>query len=348
MYYFEKFNINNVDKNEYESTYKNKKLFCTIEWLRFLAEFRGIEPIIIRITDNQENLIGHFTGGIKKKMGFNILGSPFYGWMGLHMGFEFVSSMEVMIPNILDEFVEYIKANLKISYFIFADFGISKETMDKCKTSFFYETDAKTYFLDLNRTEEEIFKNFKSGYRTCVRKFEKLGGTIEEDYSDEFITEHNKQLIDVFERKNLSAPDYSKRMKLLRDNYKDMTLFIKALDENGNCIASSYYLGAGKMSFFASNASYTKALKYNANQALMWYAIKYWKNKGMICLDLAGTGDYKANFGSEYKTTPICVWTKYKCEYDLIQFLRAMYYKQFRVKHKIMSLFKGDKNESNK
>ena len=112
------------------------------------------------------------------------------------------------------------------------------------------------------------------------------------------------------------------------------------LDENGKNIASSYYLGAGKMAFFASNASFTNALNYNANQALMWYAMKYWKSKGMTILDFAGRAEYKKNFGPELLCTPTVVWAKNELEYRFILWLRNTYYKSFRIKYKIKNVFK--------
>ena len=341
MFKFKVYRIDDIDVQEYENTYSNKNFFCTVDWLRFLSEFRKVTPIIIRIMNEKDELVGHFTGATFSKFGVKFFGSPFYGWMGLHMGFDFINLSHEKFGIVLEEIIDFIEKELNVKFFILADFKYSRESLSLCKKKLFVETDAWSYFLDIGKSEEEIFKKFKSGYRTCIRKFEKLGGTIVEDYSENFIIEHNKQLVDVFERKSLSAPDYSKRMRLLSTKYRDRVLFIKALDEKGNNIASSYYLGGGDMAFFASNASYTDALKYNANQALMWYAIKYWKNKGIKTLDLAGRGDYKANFGSELKSTPIIVWAKHKWQYNLIQGFRSIYYLRFRIMHKIKDIFSG-------
>lgn len=341
MFGFETFTIDTINREELEN-YQNKNLFCSYWWLRFLSEWRKVSPLILRITDENNNLIGHFSGCVFSKFGFKILGSPFYGWMGQHMGFDLKDQhlVESHGAELLDETFEYIKRTLKPSFIIFADFKFYSETIEKCKTHFFFDTERWSYFLDLTQSEDVLFKNFKSGYRTCVRKFEKLGGTIEEDYSDSFIEEHHKQLAEVFERKDMTSPNYKERMELLYKKYPEMVLSIKALDENGNNIASSYYLGAGKMAFFASNASLTDALKYNANQALMWYAMKYWKAKGMTILDFAGRAEYKKNFGPELLGTPTVVWAKHEWEYKTVMWLRNTYYNSFRVKYKIKNMFK--------
>lgn len=344
MYNFEKHTLENVNKTEYEN-FDNKCLFSTVEWLNFLKDFRHVKPVILRISDDCGNLVGYFTAGIKNIAGIRILGSPFYGWMGQHMGFDLADEQSVKKSILLDELVRYIAGNYPISMMMFSDFKFDENTIDQCRLKFYYDAKHWTYFLDITRPEEVLFKNFKSGYRTCVRKFEKLGGTICEDQSESFIAEHRKQLIDVFARKNLSAPDYTKRLRILFSKYSDMVLAIKALDADGNNIASSYYVGGGKLAFFASNASLTDYLYYNANQALMWYAIKYWKSKGIKTLDLGGRADYKANFGSVLYGAPAIVWAKHKWVFILFTRLRDIYYGKFEALYKIKSFFRSKESD---
>ena len=337
MYKFERFNLSTIDGIEYQS-YPNKNLFTTIEWLSFLRDWKNVEPLILRITDRDNCLVAHFTGCVFQKFGMKILGSPFYGWIGQHMGFDFIDESKINKSLILDETITYIKNNTHISFFIFADFQYEETDIKDCETHLFTDSIRGSYFLDLTQSEELLFKNFKSGYRTCVRKFEKMGGKIVEEYSDEFMEEHHKQLEEVFNRKSMTPPSYRHRLNLLHKKKSDMILSIKALDENGRNIASSYYIGAGSMAFFQSNASYTDALQYNANQALMWYAIKYWKDEGYKILDLAGRASYKANFGAILKSTPTVVWTKNKYLYKFVMFARNLYYSSFRVSYKLKSI----------
>lgn len=338
MYEFQLLNLDSVDIQEYEH-YQNKNLFTTVSWLRFLHEWKKVTPIIIRISDENNSLVGHFTGCTFRIFNFLILGSPFYGWMGQHMGFDFENVEIVEKTKVLDEIIIFLIKQIKISFIILADFQFVKDDVKACKTRLFYDNIRGSFFLDLTQSEDQLFKNFKSGYRTCVRKFEKMGGTIVEDMSVDFIEEHHKQLLEVFNRKYLSSPNYRDRMKLLFEKYPEMVLSIKALDDKQNNIASSYYLGAGSMSFFASNASLTGALNYNANQALMWYAIKYWKEKGIKTLDFAGRSSYKENFGPTLKNTPTIVWAKHTWQYNLIMSARNAYYKTFRIKFIINEIF---------
>lgn len=340
MYKFELFDVNSVDVAEYEH-YEHKNLFTTIPWLKYLREWKNVEPIIVRITTECDgSLVGHFTGCLFKKFGFKILGSPFYGWMGQHMGFDFENPKTINKSVVLDEVICYLRQHKVMSFLIFADFQYTEQDVELCKTKLFHTDIRGSYFLDLTQSEEQIFKNFKSGYRTCVRKFEKLGGTIVEDWSDSFMEEHHAQLAEVFERKNMTPPNYRSRLYLLHEMNPEIILPIKALDENGNNIASSFYFYGGGLAFFQSNASYTKALSYNANQALMWYAIRYFKSKGVKTLDMAGRAAYKENFGPILKNTPTTVWTKYVVLWRAISFARKLYYASFRIKYRIGKLFK--------
>lgn len=337
MYKFELLNIENINREEY-ANYTRKNLFTTVEYLTYLSKWKGVVPIIVRISEN-DKLIGHFTGCVFKKFGIKVLGSPFFGWMGQHMGFDFVDAENTDKSQILDALIDYLKSNKMMSFMIFADFQYTEEDIDKCNTKLFHHDIRGTYMLDLTQPEELIFKNFKSGYRTCIRKFEKLGGTIVEEWSEELMNEHHKQLKEVFERKKMTPPSYKERLHLLHKMYPNMIYSIKALDENGNNIASSYYLAGGSYAFFQSNASYTAALQYNANQALMWHAIKHFKNEGYKVLDLAGRASYKENFGPILYNTPTTIWAKHAWLYKIVMFARKAYYSSFRLKYKVKEFF---------
>lgn len=339
--------MDNVNRTEYES-FENKNLFTTIKWLRFLKEFRRVKPVIIRIFDDGGALIGYFTAAIKRVGIIKVLGSPFYGWMGQHMGFDFAKPETVDKSAVIDEVIPFLKKELHISFIIFADYKLAREDIEKCKEKLCFDTDRWTYFIDLTQSEEKLFKNFRNSYRTCVRKYDKMvPDGIVEDYDDGFIEEHHRQLKEVFARKSMTSPNYRKRMKLLYKEYTDMVLSIRASDEEGNSIASSYYLAAGSMAFFASNASLTKALRYNANQALMWYAMRYFKSKGIKTLDLAGRADYKANFGAELRVTPTIVWAKRHWQYRLVMWARNAYYQSFRLKYKIKYMIHKSQKDEN-
>lgn len=308
MYKFKILKIEEVNKVDYYSNLQ-KMPFAHIEWLLFLKELKRITPLVLEISTSDGNFIGYFAGGLFKFYGIKVLGSPFWGWMGQHMGFDLRGTVDK--TALVDDLIDFAVNNLKISYFQLTDFNIGYSDIEKCKHKLIPGERYKTCYIDLTLDEAQLSKNLKSGYRTSIRKFAKDGGFIEEDYSDEFIEEHHKLLEQVFTKVGLKTPDYREKMHKLF-NSSDFSkgaddklgvFGIKAMlpvEENGvivnKNIASSYYIHNGYMAMFTSNAFYGAYLKSCPNQVLTWHAMMAFKNAGLHYLDMGGSGDYKLNF----------------------------------------------------
>ena len=89
MYNFIEVDINSLDVNEYNN-FSDKLIYQTKEWVGFVAKTQNAKPIILRIIDDNDNLIGYYTCLLFSKFGFKIIGSPFRGWTTLYMGFNVV------------------------------------------------------------------------------------------------------------------------------------------------------------------------------------------------------------------------------------------------------------------
>lgn len=315
-------NINNI--NLYvDSPFKTK------EWLLFLKEYRNITPIVYNIYKD-ESYIGMFIGGEIRILMFRLLGSPFPGNIAQHMGFSL--SKDVDYIELLDSFIHYFKKYYIL--IIIRDINFYELNIKLCREKILFGEYYETSVLDLTKNEDEIFKSFKSGYRTCVRKFEKENGSILlDDFSDDFIYNHNKQLKEVYKKDGVQSPDITKRLKLMFKYFKDtnMLLSLIAANDNNINIASSYYLGFNKMAIFISNASYKKYLNINPNQALMWCSIKYWKSLGIKTLDMCGPGDYKLNFGAIPIRIPSIIYTRFEILYKFIIALKLAYYNFLKI-----------------
>lgn len=342
MYSFSRIDYKTVDKADYNN-FENKTPFTTVEWLQFLKKYRKIEPLILRIGDTEGHL-GYFSGGIMNILGFRVLGSPFYGWLCQHMGFDL--KRDVNKSQLIDDLIDYVLKELKCGFILITDLKFSSDDLEQCKYKLIKGERYRTCYIDLTKSEEELFKAFKSGYRTCVRKFEKENCSIEQDYTETFIKEHYLQLKEVFAKNKLKAPNYEQKMRQLYDvlREKEMVLSIKALSPDNKNIASSYYIGFGDLAFFASNASYKSTLSYCPNQALMWYSMKHWKKKGMRIMDMGGGGDYKENFGGMWKITPTIMYSKNKTTYLLFVGLKRIYYKSLRWVGKYIDIIHDCRN----
>lgn len=317
----------------------NKVPFIEKGWVEFLASLKGIKPVFLEISDSDGQTVGFFVGGIIRFLGIKVLGSPFWGWMGQHMGFAL--NAEVDKADLIDDLIDYAFKTLKVGYFQMCSFNIEYDDIKGCRHKLIPGEQYTTCFIDLSLEEAQLSKNLKSGYRTSIRKFAKDGGYIEEDYSDEFIEEHHRQLDQVFVRNNLKTPDYRKKMSMLFNSPvfdkgatpKLGVYSIKAMlpvEQDGvtinKCIASSYYIHNDYMAMFTSNASYSNYLRSCPNQALTWHAMMAFKAAGLHYLDMGGSGDYKLNFsGGGWQPKPIVICSKNAWNYFLILGLKRNY-----------------------
>lgn len=338
MYNFKVVQLEEIDRELYYSN-PEKVPFAHIEWLEFIKELKGVKPLFLMIYKENDEFIGYFAGGLQRFLGIRILGSPFWGWIGQHIGFDLRCAVNK--AELIDDLIDYAINILKVSYVQITDFNIDFADIVGCKHKFLAGERYKTCYIDLTLDEAQLSKNLKSGYRTSIRKFAKDGGFIEEDYSDEFIEEHHKQLAQVFAKIGHKTPDYRKKMQILFNSSsfakgagnKLGVYSIKAMlpvEENGEIvnknIASSYYIHNGYMAMFASNASYGAFLRSCPNQALTWHAMIAFKEAGLHYLDMGGSGDYKLNYsGGDWQPKPIIIYCSNKYSEFVIMGLKRNY-----------------------
>lgn len=344
MYKFDKINTTEVVNM---GGVKNKAPFVDPAWLEYIKELKGITPLFLSIRNDNDVIIGYFACGITRFLGIKVLGSPFWGWLGQHMGFTFVEGIDIQKSALIDELIEYAFRSLKVGYVQICSFNIDYEDIKNCRSKLIDGERYKTCYIDLTLPVETLQKNLKSGYRTSIRKFAKDGGFIEEEYSEDFIEEHHRQLEQVFVRNNLKTPNYRSKMKMHIDSPNfhkgvgsGMGIYaIKAMlpvEEDGitvnKCIASSYYVLNDYMAMFYSNASYSQYLRSCPNQALTWHAMMAFKDAGLHYLDMGGSGDYKLNFsGGDWQPKPIIICSKNCLNEFIILGLKRNYGKMYRI-----------------
>ena len=328
MYSFERIPIKELDRNEYNG-FSDKHIFTTLPWVRFIAEDQRAEPIILRITDKGV-FRGYFTGLLVKKFGLRILGSPFRGWSTSYMGFDVFTKEEK--TRILPEFIKYAFVNLKCHYIELADRGI---TLEEAKKTGYVFYPINSIEIDISRTEEEMFRSFKSDGRNFIRQFTRKGANVEEcTPNDFFVEEYFNQLKDVFAKQHLT-PTYSlcKVKQLLRNLcIDDMVLCLRATDPSGKSIATGIFPGYNNTFYFWGGASYRASQFYRPNEGIQWYAIRYWKKKGISCYDMGGVRDSKMKFGPSKTSYPCFMIAKYPGLLKLRNFAETLYFVYFRFK----------------
>ena len=163
-----------------------------------------------------------------------------------------------------------------------------------------------TYISPLHLDEDQIFASMSSSCRRCIRKAEKNGLIIEEAAPEGFAVEYHDQLIEVFAKQNLK-PAYSKQyVQTLIDKIHPTgdALLLRARTRNGEKIASAIYFGHKDHSLFWGNGSLRSHQILRPNEALHWYALRYWKQRGVKYHDWCGPNDYKRKYGPQLHQVP--------------------------------------------
>src|SRR5437870_1435455 len=269
--------------------FKDRTVFQTREWLRFLSETQNAMPVLAELREGGE-VVGYFSGLTFTRLGIKVLGSSFPGWTTPYMGFNLspgtsrgvaLAALEHMAWN------DLTCLHLEVSdpYFSVEDGQALGFTCE------FYTS----YRTDLRKSEEAIFNSMDSACRRCIRKAEKSGVTIEEAHDLAFADEYYEQLKDVFAKQGL-VPTYKLgRVRALIKNLEPTgrLLLVRARDPEGKCIATGIFPGFNKIAEFWGNASFRSSQILRPNEFIHWYAMRYWQRRGAEIYDWGGESSYK-------------------------------------------------------
>ena len=303
--------------------FEDRVVFQTREWLNFIAESQNATPVVAEVRDGQAE-IGYFSGLVVRKFGVRILGSSFPGWTTPYIGFNLHPeySRAALIRPLTDwAFRELRCLHLEVSDRCFQPSDGAAARADVGA----YET----YKSDLTRSEDELFNRMESACRRCIRKAEKTGVTIEEAHDAGFADEYYEQLKDVFAKQG-KFPTYGiERVRLLLKHMlpTGRLLAVRARNAQGRCIATSLYPGLNDTAFFWGNASWRSEQQWRPNELLHWYALRYWKARGVRLFDWGGGGTYKEKYGVEPYVVPWFCKSRYRLLTTVRHEARALFYK---------------------
>jgi CelD/BcsL family acetyltransferase involved in cellulose biosynthesis len=273
--------------------FPDRVVFQTREWLEFLARTQGAEPVIAAVMDGDEH-VGYFTGAMVRRFGLRILGSPFPGWTTESMGFN------------LADGVDRRAAAAALIPFAFRGLGCAHvelrdrrlPTADLGGRGFASEP-SLTFEIDLADDEDAIFGRMSSACRRAVRRGAKVGVTVEEATGTAFADEYHAQLAEVFARQSL-VPTYGvERVRALISCLEPTgrLLLLRARAPDGRPIATGIFPGYNGTAYFWGGASLREHQILRPNEALFWYAMRWWRDRGATTLDLGGGGEYKRKYG---------------------------------------------------
>ncbi|HZS12563.1 MAG TPA: GNAT family N-acetyltransferase, partial [Nitrospirales bacterium] len=137
-------------------------------------------------------------------------------------------------------------------------------------------------------------------YRRRIRRVSKIGVTIEEARDPAFADEYYDQLEAVFERQQLAPPYGRDRVTRLLASVAGTgrLLLLRARDAAGRCIATAIFPAMNDTMYFWGGATARDCGRAHPNEAVHWYAMRYWKQRGIKRYDMGGAGEYKRKFGA--------------------------------------------------
>jgi CelD/BcsL family acetyltransferase involved in cellulose biosynthesis len=281
--------------------FPDRSVFQTREWVTFLAEVSAGEPIVAALRDGSRT-VGYFTGLLMRRFGIPILGSPFPGWGTDYMGFNLEPG--ISRRRAVEALLPYAWRTLGCQHLELRDRLLAVEDL----TGLGFRHTAKTTFeLDLRPDEEVLFNGLKPAVRRNIRKADRVGVVVEEAYDLGFAADYHAQLEDVFAKQGLVPPYGCDRVRALIRHLQPSghLLLLRAMSPDGRCIATLISPAMNRTAYFWGGASWRADQHMRPNEALWWYAVRYWKRRGIEVFDFGGGGDYKRKYGPVELTIPL-------------------------------------------
>ena len=170
------------------ASFDDRIVFQTPEWLAFLAQTQGAEPVLAALKEGEATL-GYLTGVVVRKFGLKVFASPIPGASTPYMGFNLRPG--VARRTAVLALPEFAFQQLRCVHVELVDAFMTPE--DVIGTGFDYRMNP-TLEVDLTVSEEEMFNRMTKSCRWTVRKAEKNGVVVEEAHDLAFAEEVADQL----------------------------------------------------------------------------------------------------------------------------------------------------------
>ena len=279
----------------------DRTVFQTREWLQFVHATQKATPVVAAVRDGNDT-VGYFTGLVVRKFGIKVLGSPFPGWTTSYMGFNLrpgVSRREALAA-----LPEFAFGRLGCMHFEFMDRQCTTE--DYRALGWEYRM-IGTFEVDLTADEKVIFHRMsQKSCRWAVGKAAKSGVVIAEAPAEGFAEDYHAMLLDVFAKQGLVPTyDLERVRQLIRHVHPTgRLLLLRARSPDGTSIATGIFPALGTTMTFWGGASWRQYQKLQPNEAVIWHAMRYWKERGIEIFDMCGGGEYKRKYGGRRIVIP--------------------------------------------
>jgi CelD/BcsL family acetyltransferase involved in cellulose biosynthesis len=273
--------------------YPDAEVFHSPQWLAYLAATQGVEPVVALVRAGGRP-VGHFVGGIVRRFGVKILGSPMPGWATQHMGFLVDATVDKRA--VAEAVLTYAFGELRCMH---VELGNRSLTAEDMVGSSYVADPGATYMVDLEASEEEILARMNARTRTYVRRATRNALTAEVATDVGFADDYHAQLGEVFARQGL-VPTYDvERVRhLVREvGPSGQLLLLRVRGPDGATLATGVSVGRNGIAVNWGTACSRAGMSLHPNELLWWEMMRTWRSRGATRFDMGGRGDYKAKYG---------------------------------------------------
>lgn len=281
-----------------------RSVFTTRAWLSFLESSQRARPVVARVVLKDEQ-VGWFTGSVVHRFGARVLGSPLRGWTTSSMGFD------------LERAIAPSELLIGLRRFAFSELRcIHLELMDRRMAECTGPPDGFRFDpfpgweLPLVGDDEQLMDSMRPNGRRDVRRAIRNGVIVEQvDPSEDpgFAAEYYEQVLRAFARRKLTPTYPMQRVEQMIEHLHPAGLLVllRARDAQGRPAATGLFPGLpGSTAVFWMGASEPSLQSLLPNEALMWQALRSWRDRGAVRFDFGGGGRYKRKYGGAPLVVP--------------------------------------------
>jgi hypothetical protein len=279
-----------------QPTPNKRSLYACDRWLRLIQDSFGCKTKTVAVLKGN-TVVAEFPLIYQSKIFFILVGSPL---RGTHTEFGGVILDDRYTKAIMAKMHDYLLRD-NASWIEFA-LQTPPENLGDVMGSMGYSREARqSIIIALDKSVEEIWRNFAGRARTEIRKAQKKSLAVqilkESDNSNYY-----DLILNVFNRQKRN-PSFDKKFldavyaQIQTDNFLHCGVFY-----DNNLVAGALFLKDKKRIVFVSGASNAEGRRLGANSLIQWFAIQSSVEAGLTEYDMGGAGvreidKFKKSFG---------------------------------------------------
>lgn len=292
-----------VAEHEWDSLvdrFADHTVYHRLPWLRTVAQSHGLHLHLLA-TDDDCGPTAIWPLLEMRKGPFRILGSPLPGWSTAYLGplvADHAGAQRAWRTLLAAAPVQ------RSSYLAVKVIGTARSSLDFSACGFQKVTEFDTYAIDLRPTQELLWSRLRPVCRNEIRKSQRLGVEVGEEFDDSFLDSYWAMTCETFARRQ-AVPTHSRQFIANLWSCLRPEGLVRAISARwkGDRIATVVLLRDHRAMYYWGSASHLAHRKLYAHRLLVWEAILLAQQDGLEVMDListaGGPGEFKKSFGPE-------------------------------------------------